>query len=178
VAAIVFYNQTKSEPNVTEQPGLAAVESSEQNDSQASSHPAQTTTVTAAVPQAPGAIVKDSVGSIEVAHSPRSTKSSNRNVARRESVRPGANDAPVESNDTAVRGAEQIVPGSAAPFTANVNVSGIVELSVRSASQPMRVFVDDKSGTKRTLVLEPVVFGSQDLMGRNTPRPASSQGIW
>jgi hypothetical protein len=42
----------------------------------------------------------------------------------------------------------------------------------------MRVFVDDRDGAKRTLTLEPVIFGSQDFTGRERPSIASSQGIW
>jgi hypothetical protein len=80
------------------------------------------------------------------------------------------------TNETAVRAAEQIVARGASPL--NTTARGIVELPVRSAAQPMRVFVDDRDGAKRTLTLEPVIFGSQDFTGRERPSIASSQGIW
>jgi hypothetical protein len=45
-----------------------------------------------------------------------------------------------------------------------------VQLPVRSSLQPVRVSLDEKGGAKRTVTLEPVVFGSQDFTGRNLTR--------
>lgn len=178
VAGVFFYNQMKSNSSTTENPVAASAELPEQKPVQASVNPAPAAGAPEDAPRASGAIGKDDAGSAAVAVKGSGSRKadSNRNVARRDSSQPSANDSPIISNDTAVRSAPQIVPDGAAPFNAGMN--GVVELPVRSASQPMRIFVDDKSGAKRTLTLEPVVFGSQDLMGRNTPRGASSQGIW
>jgi hypothetical protein len=176
VAAVVFYNQTKSKTPAS--PGVAVIESPEQTSSQASVNPVQTVSAPAVEPPISDASGEETVAAVAVAaKNTRSRKTvGNRAVARRESAQPSANDSPIISYDTGVRSAEQIVPGGAAPFNAGMN--RVVELPVRSASQPVRVFVDDKSGAKRSVTLEPVIFGSQDLMGRNAPRPASSQGIW
>jgi hypothetical protein len=177
VAGVFIYNQMKSKPSVNENPGTVAAESVERKAVQASDNPAPIIAHEEA-PRASDAIVKDDGGSVAVAvKNSRSRKvGNNGNVARRESSQPSANDSPIVSNDTAVRPAQQIIPNGAAPFNAGMNT--IVELPVRSASQPMRVFVDDKSGAKRTVTLEPVIFGSQDVAGRSTSRAASSQGIW
>jgi hypothetical protein len=95
---------------------------------------------------------------------------------RRERLRPdtaGAQSLP--SNDLAVSPAPQVVPKGAVPFNAGMNQ--VVELPVRSASQPMRVFVNDRDGAKRRVTLAPVTFGSQDFAGLN-PQMPSPQGIW
>lgn len=84
--------------------------------------------------------------------------------------------APILTNDSASRGAPQIMPGNNPQLTATSNP--LIELSVRSSSQPVRVVVGDKSGGKRAVTLAPVIFGSQDLTGRNDSRMATSQGIW
>jgi hypothetical protein len=179
VAGVLIYNQTKSGTAVTENPGIVAAGLPEQKPNQAS-----TNTIHAV--KAPEAATKGSdIGgkdddemSVAVTVNNRRARgaSNSKNVARRESPRIRAIDSQIRSNDIAARPAQQIIPTGAAPFNAGMNP--IVELPVRSSSRPMRVFVDDKSGAKRTLTLEPVIFGSQDLTGRNTPRIATAQGIW
>lgn len=178
VAGVVIYNQTKSKSPINGNTVAASDKTPEQKTVQASVNPAPPFMAPETAPRVSDAIVKDDGASVAVAaENPRSRKSgNNRNVARREVSQPNANDAPVFSNDTAFRPAPQIVAGGAAPFNAGMNP--VIELPVRSASQPVRIFVDDKSGAKRTLTLEPVIFGSQDLMGRNTSRASASQGIW
>jgi hypothetical protein len=179
VAGVFFYNQTKPSPVIAEKPAATSTELPEQKPVQANANPAPAAGAPAVAPRGSDIIEKDDeAGTVAVAvkHQRSRATGSNRNTARREASQPGANDAQIISNDTAVRSAQQIVPNGAAPFNAGMNP--IVELPVRSASQPMRIFIDDKSGAKRTLTLEPVVFGSQDLMGRNTSRAAASHGIW
>jgi hypothetical protein len=99
-----------------------------------------------------------------------------KNVARRESNQPRANEPQIVTNEMALHPAQQILPKGVSPFNAGMNQ--IVELPVRSASQPMRVFVNDVSGTKRRVTLAPVTFGSQDFAGLDPSRMGSSQGIW
>jgi hypothetical protein len=180
VAGVALYNQTKSKSSLTEKQvaTTTTAELPEQKPVPASADAAPAVNASEVAPQAPDVTGKDNIEAVTVAVKPQRWRvnGGNRNVARRESSQPAANDSMIISNDTAVRSAQQIIPGGAAPFNAGMNP--VIELPVRSASQPMRVFVDDKSGAKRTLTLEPVVFGSQDLMGRNSPRTASSQGIW
>jgi hypothetical protein len=175
VAAVVFYNQMKKSP-VTERPGLtAAVPSPERKPEQESVNASQT----ANAPETPDEIRKDDGAAATVAvvgQRPRGNSNGGKQSIRREATQTGAVDSQIISNDIAVRSAPQIVRDGAAPFNAGTNA---VELPVRSASQPMRVFVDDRSGAKRAVTLEPVIFGSQDFTGGSaTPRMASSQGIW
>ena len=80
------------------------------------------------------------------------------------------------SNDIAVRPAPRITPSNNSPLVAGSNQ--FVQLPVRSSLQPVRVSLDDKNGAKRTVTLEPVVFGSQDFTGRNLSRNASPSDIW
>jgi hypothetical protein len=176
VAAVVFYNQTKrSAP--TENPALATVPAPVQKPGHANASSAPQPTITAP------AIVNhrdEDNGASHIASIKRGRSRANLNgkqAVRRQSPQTSVNDAAVFSNDMALLPAPQILPGGgSAPFRAGVN--GVASLPVRSASQPVRVFVDERGGTKRTLTLEPVVFGSQDLTGGNRERVASSQGIW
>lgn len=177
VAAIVFYNQTKKSA-ITERPGLATVQSPAPKPQQAASvsNPAPTPVN---APLTSDEIRKSDGASVTVAA--RHTRSRGRAVngkqtIRRESPQTGANDSQITSNDMAFRPAPQIVPNGGAPFQAEMN--GVFSLPVRSASQPVRVFVGERGGMKQTLTLEPVIFGSQDFTGGNRPRVASSQGIW
>lgn len=174
VAAVVFYNQTKKSA-VTERPDVAAVQLPGQTQEPLSATPAPTAV---RAPELSGEIGEDNGVPLTVANrrQPSRANVNGKQNVRRESSQPGVNDSQIISNDMASRPAPQIVPGNSAPFKAGME--GMVSLPVRSASQPMRVFVDERGGTKRTLTLEPVVFGSQDFTGNNTPRVASSQGIW
>jgi len=78
----------------------------------------------------------------------------------------------IVSNDSAVLSAKETTPERGQP------VGEVVELTVRPASQPVRVSLDDRSGARRTVTLEPVVFGSQDLAGRSLSRASAPQDIW
>lgn len=78
----------------------------------------------------------------------------------------------IVSNDSAVRAAQETAPEGGQPSGA------VVELPVRSASQPVRVSLDERGGARRTVTLEPVVFGSQDLAGRGLSRASAPQDIW
>jgi hypothetical protein len=181
VTGVIFYNQTRIKTSTNESAVVAPANSPQQKPAQASVNPVPAVSVPEnALPGSEISKKDDAASVATAAKNPRSrVNGSNKTTARHESSQQGANDSLIISNDTAVRSAQQIVPNGAAPFSAGTNP--IIELPVRSASQPMRIFVDDKSGAKRTLTLEPVVFGSQDLMGRNpttTSSAATSQGIW
>jgi|GEM_PF-787948 len=99
-----------------------------------------------------------------------------KNAIHRQPKQLDAGSQQIVSHDEAVRSAPRITPQDNSPF--NAKSGPLVELPVRSSSQAMRVFVGDKSGGKRSVTFEPVIFGSQDLTGRNTSRVQSSQGIW
>jgi hypothetical protein len=52
---------------------------------------------------------------------------------------------------------------------------------LRVSSQPFKVMLHDRQGGLRSVSLEPVVFGSQDFLGRATQRPqlaTNGEGIW
>ncbi|MDX6693150.1 MAG: hypothetical protein QOF02_753 [Blastocatellia bacterium] len=52
---------------------------------------------------------------------------------------------------------------------------------LRVSSQPFKVMLHDRQGALRSVSLEPVVFGSQDFLGRATQRhqpSANGEGIW
>ena len=179
VAAVVFYNQTKPRPSTINQPEAVAVKPSDSIPAQANPDASHTTEASAKAQQitSGGKQDEDSLIATTGVKNPRARAIGNgKQGARRESSRPGADAEQLPSNDLAVSPAPQLVPNGAAPFNAGTNL--VVELPVRSASQPMRVFVDDRDGAKRTVTLEPVIFGSQDFTGRNLSRTQSSQGIW
>ena len=178
VAAVVFYNQTKPVPSTINQQEVVAGQSSDAKPAQANPASVQTAEVSETPQQTTSGSKQDEVAVIATAggKNPRLRPTGNgKQSARHQSPRPGV-DAGLPSNDLAVRPAPQIVPNGASPFNAGTNL--VVELPVRSASQPMRVFVDDRDGAKRTVTLEPVIFGSQDFAGRGHSRTQSSQGIW
>lgn len=174
VAAVVFYNQTKK-PAGAEKPGLAATQAPEQREERTN---AITTQTANREPQSREEIRKDKGAALAAIdkRQPSGASVKGKQPVRRESPQRGANDTPLDSNEMASRAAPEFVPDQNAPL--NAGVDGVASLPVRSASQPMRVFVDERGGTKRTLTLAPVVFGSQDLTGNHTPRMASSQGVW
>ena len=52
---------------------------------------------------------------------------------------------------------------------------------LRVSSQPFKVLLHDRQGGLRSVSLEPVVFGSQDFLGRAMQRPqlaTNGEGIW
>jgi hypothetical protein len=100
----------------------------------------------------------------------------NRNAVRRETKQLGAGSQQIVTHEEALGSAQRITPQDISPFSAKTGP--LVELPVRSPSQAIRVFVGDKSGGKRSVTFEPVIFGSQDLTGRSTSRVQTSQGIW
>jgi hypothetical protein len=178
VAGFVLSRQMKSTPSTNERPSVvAASQPPDRNPEQASGTPGLTTNAPESVAPAPVTGGKDVGMPVAVVKGlPSRGVSKGKYAARHESPQAGVNDLPVASNDSAVRSAPQIVANGTAPLSAGMNP--IVELPVRSASQPMRVFIDDRSGTKRAVTLEPVIFGSQDFTGRNTSLITTSQGIW
>ena len=169
VAGVVFYRQVNRTAPAAEQPSAIA---NIQKPEQVTTNPVPAVQTTQVSDEN-----KNSDVTTVVAKNRRPRASGGQRGARREASQMAANtQQPVVSNEMSSRAAPQIIAGSASPLRAQNNA--IVEFSVRSSSQPMRVSVDDRGGAKRTVTLEPVVFGSQDLIGRNSSRPATSQGIW
>ena len=151
--------------------------------------PRQPAAQTAARQTEQGNTVKDSKqpGAVNPAVTPEVVKNESRaevadvnpprvvvkNNPRRSVAQPSVAKAPqIISNDTAVLTAKETTPERGQPF------GEVVELSVRSASQPVRISLDERGGARRTVTLEPVVFGSQDLAGRSLSRASAPQDIW
>jgi hypothetical protein len=177
VAAVVIYNQFKRVPTAAPQPSEIAQQAPNLKPEQESSLPVSTSSNSDNANGTSSPDVKDDklVLTADVKR-PRS-RTTGKSVSRPRSTPAKANDSQRLSNEFASNPAPVITPGNHLPLDAG-GTSPVAELSVRSASQPMRVSVDDRGGMKRTVTLEPVIFGSQDLTGRNTSRMASSQGIW
>jgi hypothetical protein len=79
------------------------------------------------------------------------------------------------STDIGFRPAPRLTPANGSSQVATANQ--LVQLPVRSPLQPVRVSLDEKGGARRTVTLEPVVFGSQDITGRNLTRN-TPRDIW
>jgi hypothetical protein len=104
-------------------------------------------------------------------------RASGKNISRRGVTTQTVAKAPaIMSNDSAALTAKEITPERRQPFNAASNA--VVELPVRSAAQPVHVSLDDMRGARRTVTLEPVVFGSQDLAGRSLSRGGAPEDIW
>jgi hypothetical protein len=179
IAAFVVYNHFKSGTVVNNQMNEAARQESTQktetpNSNASSESMASNSTANVSTPDA-----NDSRPPVilPTGDNPRQRMAViSRNAVHRQQKQLDAGSQQIVSRDEATRPAPQITPQDSSPFTAK---SGpLVELPVRSSSQAIRVFVGDKSGGKRSVTFEPVIFGSQDLTGRNSSRVQTSQGIW
>jgi negative regulator of sigma E activity len=183
VAGVVLYKQMKQASPASEQPNVIAQQGPERNTGEAATNSAAAPppALEGSTPAPPVATNSDEENGARAttvtARNPRPARAVGDKQSARHEPRQvvAANAQPGVSNELSSRPVPLIVPDGASPLNAG---NPIVELPVRSASQPMRVFVDDRSGAKRTVTLEPVIFGSQDIAGRNMPRSASSQGIW
>ena len=181
IAGFVFYNQLKSGAAVNNQPGEVARQEPALKPAAQNGGPVFGTTASTPSSEVsqPGAQDEPSSATPAAGVDTGTSRSTvaGKNLIRRKPRQLESGAQPeIVTNEMAVRPAQQIVPNGASPL--NTAARGVVELPVRSASQPMRVFVDDRDGAKRTLTLEPVIFGSQDFTGRARPSIASSQGIW
>jgi hypothetical protein len=177
IAGFIVYNQMKSTTPASNQQNVIATQPQERQIEQASVNPISVPEESANAPQA----VEVNRGNDNAPATTVAVKNTRPRVpfkhnTRRESGQLATNAPQGVSNDLSSRPATQIVPDGVASSSAPGNQ--IVELPIRSASNPMKVFVDDRSGAKRAVTLEPVIFGSQDFTGRSTSRLTSSHGIW
>jgi hypothetical protein len=178
VAGVLIYKQTRPAPYDGNQPQAIAGKSMETKIEGTDAKSAKTNEVIETQGQIGAGNEQEEGMTIASAGTKRSRTRSivdDRHSTRREPPRPKTNVEPLPSNDLAVGPAPQIVPKGSMPF--NTGMNQVVELPVRSASQPMRVFVNDRDGAKRRVTLAPVTFGSQDFAGLK-PQMVSSQGIW
>jgi hypothetical protein len=178
IAAFVVYNHFKSGSAVNNQPSEIVRQESTQKPESSGSNTSSESVASKSTTNVPVPDRKDSRSPVilpATSDNPRPHVAS-RNAVHRQLKQLDAGSQQIESRDEAVRPAPRITPQDSLPFTAK---SGpLVELPVRSPLQAMRVFVGDKSGGKRSVTFEPVIFGSQDLTGRNGSRVQTSQGIW
>jgi hypothetical protein len=100
-----------------------------------------------------------------------------RNRASR-SLKPGDERiVPAAANAVAVGPASSSLESSSRP----ASVISLVAVQVPTADQPLRVSLEDRRGTTRTVSLQPVTFGSQELIRRNSASrvlASSPKGIW
>jgi hypothetical protein len=180
IAAFVVYNHFKAGPAANNQTNEIARQEPVQKTESPNSN---TSKENAASPVSTNVSTPDDKGKRSPAilptgnNSPRPQVAVNsKNAVHRQPKQVDAGSQQIVTRDEAVRSAPRITPQDSSPFIAK---SGpLVEVPVRSPSQAMRVFVGDKSGGRRSVTFEPVIFGSQDLTGRNTSRVQTSQGIW
>lgn len=179
VGAIVVYNHFKSGPATATQQSTLARQNSEPTPTTLNGKPSQ---IDVSNPQPVISVRRNrndsSSTTIPVrvdSASQRVAESRKRNV-RQPRLPDGGSAQQIVTNDSASRSAPKITPANGSQVIATS--SPLVELPVRPSSQAVRVFVDDRSGGKRSVTLEPVIFGSQDFTGRNDSRPQGSQGIW
>ncbi len=171
VAGFVIYRQMKPAPNAGALASDKAVEQPAQqipvqSTNQQGSEVAQGT---------PSQNVKKDSQPVVVVDNPQ--RVSVKNNSRRNFTQQAVAKAPqIISNDSAALTAMQTTPEGRQPFNAGTNA--VVELPVRSASQPVRISLDGRDGARRTVTLEPVVFGSQDLAGRSLSRGGGPEDIW
>lgn len=86
---------------------------------------------------------------------------------------------PVESLDTGSLGA---LPEFISPLPLAEHTRQIIPLQISSALRPMQIELRDAQGESRTMTVEPVSFGSRDVVsGRGAARQTlipSNQGVW
>ncbi len=169
VAGVIIYKQLKTK-TATNPTAVARI--SEQNNVDATSAPS---------PETKGADSRKEnapvVPTVEInKQQPAPLTASSKNPSRRKPWQTDVGAQQPTSREMAVNGAPSIKPAN---DSNTIYVSNqLVQLPVRSPMQPVRVSLDDKNGAKRTVTLEPVVFGSQDFTGRNLSRNTSPSDIW
>src|ERR1043165_3776894 len=169
VVGVIIYKQVRTKTATDRTPDIARV--SEQKTINAASAPSpESKTTNTEKEKAP---VIQTVGSKQ---QPAPLTTNGKNPSRQQPKQFDAGAQQLISSEKAVKGAPSIKPSN---DLNTMDVSNqLVHLPVRSQMQPVRVSLDDKNGAKRTVTLEPVVFGSQDFTGRNLSRNTSPSDIW
>jgi hypothetical protein len=95
------------------------------------------------------------------------------------------NRAPVISNDSAFRGNPTVITPAQAPTATNTTAvettAHDAPASLRVSPQPFKVLLHDRQGATRSVSLEPVIFGSRNILERAARQPATTsdnEGIW
>ncbi|HEX8708582.1 MAG TPA: hypothetical protein VF723_10105 [Pyrinomonadaceae bacterium] len=188
IAAALVYNQLKPGSSgvhraagAAVQPGAAQIagqksEGEPRPGGAVAASPASTAAEPAGISQPDKALnrsVEDVNGSRHTR--PRLALAGGKQGPRRDSIRIARTGAP-SSNDAAVRPAPLITPSGGPLITAGSNP--VIEIPVRPSTQPLRVMVKESRNSRRTVPLEPVVFGSQDILEHGGAAASASQGIW
>ena len=91
------------------------------------------------------------------------------------------NRSPVISNDSAFLGNPTVITPEQ-PSATNVAASNQnAPASVRVSPQPFKVLLHDRQGATRSVSLEPVIFGSRNILeraARQQPPTSDNEGIW
>jgi hypothetical protein len=181
LAGVAIYTHFKSGAAPANQPSLAAErDSPRQTETNTSNTLPASATASVSAPQAPIVEKKDKPAPVMRAagdNGPRMSIAANNRNSIHQPRKVDTNSTQIISNELGSRSAPKITPAGESPSVASANP--LLELPVRSPSQPVKVFVNDRTGGQRTVTLEPVIFGSQDFIGRNSSqRLPASQGIW
>lgn len=180
IAAFVVYNHFNSGTAATTQSGTIAVQNPERASEAVKGNTISESTVSEIHPPSVEPPKKDDASpgasQVGVDNPHQRLAANNKNMTRQPRPQLNVNSAQIISNDAASRPARQITPANDSPSIATSNP--LVELPVRPSSQTVRVLVGDRSGVKRSVTLEPVIFGSQDVTGRSGSFVQTSHGIW
>jgi hypothetical protein len=180
LAGVVVYNHFRSGPATTNQPSMAADRNSARQPQADNINPPAIATASGSSSQAAGIQKEDKPAPLVIlpagSNSPHQSLAVNNKNIVRQPRKLDASSAQIITTDIGSRAAPKITPAGESPSVVSANP--LLELTVRSPSQSVRVFVDDKVGGKRSVTLEPVIFGSQDFTGRNISRLPNPQGIW
>jgi hypothetical protein len=169
VAGVVIYKQVRTKTATNPTPDIAQVNEQKNVNAAAAPSPASKTTTS----DKENAPVVQTGG---VRQQPAPLTANGKNPLRHQPRQVDATSQQLTSSEKAVKEAPSIKPANDSD---TIYVSNqLVQLPVRSPMQPVRVSLDDKNGAKRTVTLEPVVFGSQDFTGRNLSRNTSPSDIW
>lgn len=101
----------------------------------------------------------------------------------RNSVQPQSNRSPLITNEIGFGGSPTVIT-PVRPSSTNTASEGDATNTtalLRVSSQPFKMVLHDRQGALRSVSLEPVIFGSQDFLGRAVPRQPSAsnvEGIW
>jgi hypothetical protein len=180
LAGVAVYNHFKSGPAATTQPSMAADRNSAREPETGTKNSPAIMPASESSPQSASIQKEEKLAPPATlpagSNSPHPSLAVNNRNGIRQPRKLDAGGAQIITNDIGSRSAPKITPAGESPSV--VTAKPLLELTVRSSSQPMRVLVNDRIGGKRSVTLEPVIFGSQDFTGRNGQRLPASQGIW
>jgi len=171
-AAVIFKQLTPAGPGLHERGQLAATTALEPASQPVASEPEDSNENMDQSKNAPAAIKNAGGVSKNLTADLRARNRSNR------SLKPGDERfVPAAASSLAVGPKNSSLDSSSRP----ASVISLVAVQVPAPDQPMRVSLEDRRGATRTVSLQPVTFGSQELIRRNDASRVSTsspKGIW